>query len=425
MADPAFQADVAVVGGGPAGIAAAVAVARSGLGTVLLEWHGFLGGSRTAAAVDTFYGFWTPGGEARPVVGGIGLEVVERALAAGGFRRENTYGAGPGVTYDVERLKLDLDDIALEAGVEPYYHSIVAGLARDHGGWSVSVTTATAGAWTGRARYVIDASGDATAALHAGVEVIDAFASGTVQALTTIFFLGGVDVERAMAVPHAERTRMIAEADASGAYRLPRHEGSLHRTPHPGVLQANIVRVPRVDATDVAALTAAEIEGRRQAYEYVRFFRDRLPGCASAYLAGLGHQIGIRETRRIVGLATLIERDVLDGVRGADGIALCAAPIEDHRAGADTRWAQVGGDGLYSIPYASLLPRDVEDLIVAGRCLSAEHAAQASARNSAQAFATGEAAGYAVALADRDARRLRDVDVAALRRRIVEAGGLL
>jgi len=191
------------------------------------------------------------------------------------------------------------------------------------------------------------------------------------------------------------------------------------------VLQANIVRIAGADATDPAALTAAEIEGRRQAYEYLRFFRDRLPGCESAFIASLGHQIGIRETRRIVGRAIVTEADVLAGRRTPDGIALCGAPIEDHHAGADTRWSPVGGEGVYSIPYAALLPHDVDGLIVAGRCLSAEHAAQASARNSAQAFATGEAAGYAVAAAAARGGSPAGVDVAALRARIVDAGGLL
>lgn len=420
-----FDADVAVVGGGPAGIAAAVAAARSGLDTMLLEWHGFLGGSRTAAAVDTFYGFWTPDGEARPVVGGIGLEVVEHSLRDGAFRRENTYGAGPGVTCDTELLKLQLDELVLGSGARVSYHSIVTDVERDADSWRLRVATPTAGAWVGRARHLIDASGDATVAAHAGAPVSDAFREGVVQSLTTIFFLGGVDVDRALDTSHHERTALIAEADRSGAYRLPRHEGSLHRTPHPGTLQANIVRIPNMDPTDPAALTAAEIEGRRQAYEYLRFFRDRLPGCRDAFIAKLGHQIGIRETRRIVGRGMVTEADVLAGRRTPDGIALCAAPIEDHHAGSDTRWASVGGDGVYAIPYTALLPRDVDGLVVAGRCLSAEHAAQASARNSAQAFATGEAAGYAVAAAAETGGSPAEVDAGVLRARILDAGGML
>lgn len=422
----AFDADVVVVGAGPAGIGAAIAAGRSGLSTVLIEWHGFAGGSRTAAAVDTFYGFWTPGAEARPVVGGVGLEVVNGTLADGAFRRENTYGAGPGVTYDVELLKIQLDGMLLDAGAQIFYHSVLSGLRQwGDGTWDVTATTATSGPWTGTARTVVDTTGDASAAFLAGFEVINAADSGNVQSLTTIFFIGGVNTDAAMAVPHAERSRMIADADNSGEYRLPRHEGSLHRTPHPGILQANIVRLSGVDATDPAALTRAEIEGRAQALEYIRFFRDRLPGCENAYLSALGHQIGIRETRRINGAAMLCERDVLEGRRGDDGIALCAAPIEDHHAGSDTRWSPVGGDGMYSIPYRSLVPAAGEGLIVAGRCLSAEHAAQASARNSAQAFATGEAAAYAVASSQSSGVSLRDVDVASIRRLIVGNGGIL
>jgi hypothetical protein len=421
-----YDLDLLVCGGGPAGIAAAIAGARSGLRTGLVEWHGFLGGSRTAVGVDTFYGFWTPGEEARPVVGGIGLEIVERVLAAGAFRRMNTYGAGPGVTYDTELLKLQLDELALEADVQLHYHSIVIGVEPLEEGWLVELAGATSGTRQVTARYLIDATGDATAAGHAGAEFTNAYEEGLAQGLTTIFFMAGVDVETAMSVSHAERSAMIAEADRSGAYRLPRHEGSLHRTPHPGVLQANIVRVSGIDATDPAALTRAEIEGRKQAYEYLRFFRDRLPGCENAYIIWMSHQIGIRETRRIVGLAKVVESDVLEGRRDDQGIALCAAPIEDHKANStDTRWQHVGGDGIYSIPYGSLVPRGLDSLWVAGRCISASHAAQASLRNAAQAFATGEAAGRAAALAKETGSTAADLDVAELRRRIVEAGGIL
>ncbi|RNL62150.1 FAD-dependent oxidoreductase [Nocardioides marmoriginsengisoli] len=417
--------DVVVVGGGPAGVAAAVAAGREGLRTALVEWHGYFGGSRTAAAVDTFYGFWTPGGEARPVVGGIGLEIVEATLGRGGFRRENTYGAGPGVTYDVHDLKLVLDDLVLGAGVRPVLHTSVSGVRRDGDDWEVTLVTPTCGPWSVRAGTVVDTTGDATAAALAGLPVVLPGEQGPVQSLTSIFFLGGVDVDAALAVSHEERSELTRQADESGSYRLPRHEGSLHRTPRPGMLQANIVRVADVDVTDPAALTAAEIEGRRQVVEYLRFFRDRLPGFADAYVAEIAPQIGIRESRRIRGVTTLTESDVLDGVRDDQAIALAAAPIEDHRACSDTRWAPVGGDGLYSIPFQALVPTTGEGFLAAGRCLSAEHAAQASARNSAQAFATGEAAGYATALAVRSGVALRAIDVQELRARIRGNGGLV
>lgn len=419
------RADVLVAGGGPAGVAAAIALARSGVDVNLAEWHGFLGGSRTAAAVDTFYGFWTPGDDPRPVVGGIGLEVVERTLSAGAFRRENTYGAGPGVTCDVELLKLQLDELVISAGARLILHSIVTGVEAADKGWIVELAGPTSGKRRVACAGLIDTTGDGSAARLAGAEFTDAYEEGLSQGLTTIFFLGGVDVEGAMDVSHEDRSRMIAEADSSGEYRLPRHEGSLHRTPHAGVLQANIVRISNADATDPDALTNAEIEGRRQAYEYLRFFRDHLDGCERATIIALGHQIGIRETRRIVGLDRVSESDVLDGVRDERGIALCAAPIEDHRRGADTRWAHVGGDGIYSIPYGALVPERVENLVVAGRCLSATHGAQASLRNSAQAFATGEAAGRALAMGLSAGIQPADLDVEPLRAEIVAAGGIL
>jgi hypothetical protein len=375
--------------------------------------------------VDTFYGFWSPEQEPRQVVGGVGYEIVRTLLEEGhAFKRMNTYGAGPGVTYDIERLKVLLDRTVGESGAKVYFHTIVTAARRDGEGWELDVGTRTAGPWRGRCRYVIDATGDAVVANEAGAPVVRAADEGKVQSLTTIFFMAGCDVDRVLSLSHAERSAMIAEADRSGAYRLPRHEGSLHRTPHPGVLQANIVRVPNVDATDPRALSEAEMEGRRQAYEYLRFFRDRLPGCESAYISALGQQIGIRETRRVKGLYTLDEEDVLEGRRFEDDVALCACPIEDHLPGSDTRWQHVGGEGVYGIPYRALIPQSTDNLLVVGRCLSATHEAQASLRNSAQAFATGEAAGHATALAAQTGN-VGYVDAGGLRERIVEGGGIL
>lgn len=419
-----FDTDVAVAGGGPAGVGAAVASARGGVGTVLMEGHGYLGGSRTAAAVDTFYGFWTPGEVPRQVVGGIGFEIVSELLAEGrAFKRENTYGAGPGVTYDIEFLKLLLDRMVAQAGVEVLFHTIVTSARFEDDHWELEVATRTAGRALARCRCLVDATGDATVTANAGYPVVRAAVEGEVQSLTTIFFMAGVDTGRALSVPHAERAAMMAEADRSGAYRLPRHEGSLHRTPHPGVLQANVVRVPNVDPADPRALSEAEMEGRRQAFEYLRFFRDNLPGCENAYISGLGQQIGIRETRRIRGLYTLTEEDVLQGRIPDDTVALCGAPIEDHTPGSDTKWQYVGGGGVYGIPYRCLIPQESTNLLVPGRSLSATHTAQASVRNSAQAFATGQATGIAAAVACRDGAVAAEIDVSVIQHLVEKAGG--
>jgi hypothetical protein len=154
-----------------------------------------------------------------------------------------------------------------------------------------------------------------------------------------------------------------------------------------------------VDATDPRQLTRAEIEGRRQAWEYARFLRERVPGFERAVMVSTSPAIGVRESRRVHGRYRLDAEDVLAARRFDDEIALCGAPIEDHHAGADTRWSYVPGGGVYGIPYRCLLPQGVEGLLVAGRCFSATHDAHASARSMGTCMSMGQAAGTAAALA--------------------------
>jgi hypothetical protein len=175
--------------------------------------------------------------------------------------------------------------------------------------------------------------------------------------------------------------------------------GSIHPTPHSGLIHANLTRVPNVDATDPLALTKAEIEGRRQVQEYVRLLINEYPGFEQAYLASTACTIGIRETRRLKGEYILTGNDIKEGAKFEDAVACCSAPMEDHNAGKDVDWEFLRAGDYYQIPYRSLLPRKTDNLLVAGRCLSATHEGQASARNSAQCMAMGEAVGVAAALA--------------------------
>jgi hypothetical protein len=186
-----------------------------------------------------------------------------------------------------------------------------------------------------------------------------------------------------------------------------------------------LTRVPNVDATDPLALTRAEIEGRRQAHEYARFLINEHPGFEQAYLAMTASYTGVRETRRLIGEYVLTGNDVVAGRKFDDAIACCAAPIEDHHSGKDVHWRYVEGDGYYQIPYRSLLPREIDNLLVAGRCLSATHEAQASARNSAQCMAMGEAAGVSAAIALSQSIQPRDVDLRQLRDELLEEGVIL
>ena len=418
--------DVVVVGAGSAGATAAIAAARTGARTLLLDRMGFLGGISTAV-LDTFYAFYTPGEAPKRVVGGIGWEVAGRLTAAGAaFERPNTYGAGTGITYDPEVLKRLWETLVLDAGAEVLLHTWVTGveLDADRRARALSVFN-KGGAGRVEAAVVVDASGDADVAAWAGVPFDDPAANGQIQSLSTVFRLAGVDVERAEAFGKRALWARMREASGSGAYRLPRIEGSWHRTPQPGVVMALMTRVPRVDATDPRQLTRAEIEGRRQASEYARFLREQVPGFERAVMVSTSPAIGVRESRRVHGRYRLEAGDVLAGRRFDDEIALCGAPIEDHHAGADTRWSYVPDGGVYGIPYRCLLPQLVEGLLVAGRCFSATHDAHASARSMGTCMSMGQAAGTAAALAAADGAVPGGLDAGRLREHLAEQGVLL
>jgi hypothetical protein len=217
----------------------------------------------------------------------------------------------------------------------------------------------------------------------------------------------------------------MREAAESGAYALPRIEGSWHRTPFPGVVLIHMTRIPNVDATDPEQLTRAEVDGRRQVREYARFLRDRVPGFEAAVIVATSPAIGVRESRRVHGDYVLTREDVLTGRRFGDEIALCGAPIEDHHAGGDTEWRYVGESGVYGIPYRCLVAAGIEGLLVAGRCFSATHDAHASARSMATCMAMGQAAGTAAAMAAAAGITPRAVDVDALRQRLLGGGAVL
>jgi hypothetical protein len=226
----------------------------------------------------------------------------------------------------------------------------------------------------------------------------------------------------------------MADAAASGAYDLPRREGSDHITPVDGMIATVMTRLESyrrdpdgrlVNATDPWFLTEAEIAGRRQALEYVRFLVDRVPGYEQASLVALGTQIGVRETRRVHGDARLTRDDVLAARQFDDAIGLCGAPIEDHRGGADTTWQYLPDGEAVGIPYRTLLVRDGANVLVAGRCFSATHDAHASVRSMAQCMAMGQAAGTAAAQAVAAGRDPRDLDVSGLRDGLRADGAIL
>ena len=417
--------EVVVVGGGSAGSSAAISAARRGARTLLVDRLPFLGGTSTAV-LDTFYAFYTPGEKVRRVVGGVGWEVVEQMRGAGvAFERPNTYGAGTGVTYDPEFLKVVWERLAEESGVEILLHTWATGVQLHDGRIAGVRLWNKGGESVVEAKAFVDASGDADLCAMAGVSYEDAGSTPNLQSLSTIFRVANVDVDKAASLPKTELWALMHQAAESGGYRLPRLEGSWHRTPYAGVVTVHMTRVPRVDATDPRQLTNAELEGRRQVQEYLRFLRDLVPGFERSVLVATSPGIGVRESRRVMGDYRLTREDVLDARRFADEIALCGAPIEDHVAGTDTTWTYVPQSGVYGIPYRCLLPSAVEGMLVAGRCFSATHDAHASARSMATCMAMGQAAGTAAAIAVAAGTTPRSVDVALLRKVLTEEGALL
>ncbi len=401
------RVDVLVVGSGSAGSTAAIAAARGGASTLLVEKQAFLGGTSTAV-LDTFYGFWTPGEAPRKVVGGIADEVVAALRTLGPVvERPNTYGAGTGITYHPEHLKVAWETLVPGAGARVLLHAFVQdAIVRD--GHIEGVVMATkAGLRRIEASVVIDASGDADVCHFAGVPTDLAGELEPAQTLTTTFRMANVDDDRRRTIDRVAFHALMAEAAESGAYELPRREGSDHITPIPGVTATIMTRLEAsrlddgrtINATDPGFLSEAEMAGRRQALEYARFLVDRVPGYEAASLVSFGSQVGVRETRRVYGDLRLTRDDVLAARQFDDQIGLCGAPIEDHRPGTDTRWQYLPEGRAVGIPYRTLLPIGIDGLLVAGRCFSATHDAHASVRSMAQCMAMGQATGTAAALA--------------------------
>lgn len=422
-----WDGDVVIVGGGSAGCAAAVASARHGAATLIVESVGFFGGTATGV-LDTMYGFFPAGSEER-IVGGIGWEIANTLLEdKQAVLRGNTYGAGTGVTYEPEALKVLWDKTLLEAGVTPLLHTRMGAVIMDGAALVGIVVLTRRGPFRIAAKRIVDASGDADVAWAAGCSLEMPTAQRRVQPLTATFRMGGVGTPTSTSELH----RLMQEADASGDYVLPRLEGSAHYTVVPGVYHTNMTRVSGIDPTNPWATTAAEIEGRKQATEYARFLHDRVPGYEDSYLLGTSTWIGTRETRRLIGEYVLRKDDVLSARQFDDAIALCGAPVEDHDGGSATIWQYVGTDGeggptglSYGIPYRCLVPVEVEGLLVAGRSLSATHDAHASARSIAQCLSYGQAAGTAAALSVAQDVTLRSLDTALLRETLITDGVIL
>ena len=441
--------DVLVVGGGNAGCAAAIAAARHGARTMLVERYGFLGGTATAAMVGPWMTFHS--GKQR-IVGGIAQEIVERLVRMGGSpgHVHDSSDYVPTITpFDPEMHKALLFEMMQEAGVNLLLHAYFLRARMDGASVAGAIFATVAGEREYGARTTIDATADAYVAASAGVETQQGDARGRVQPATLIFRLSHVDLNKTAAYvrkhPEQMRTSLKAhertapaltavaglyelwqEAQAKGDVSIPREVVSFFITPYPDEVTVNMTRVVDIDPLDPDDLTHAEVAARGQTMELLKFFRSRVPGFENARIAATATQIGIRESRRIVGEYTLTRDDVLEAKHFDDAVARSAYPIDIHNpSGTGTQTQRLRPGESYEIPYRCLVPKGVDRLLVAGRCISTTHEALASTRLTPTVMTLGQAAGTAAALALQEHVRVRDVNAAKLREALQADGAIV
>lgn len=420
-----IETEIAVIGSGSAGATAAIASGYSGKKTLLIERYGFVGGTSTYI-LDTFYGFFIPGKEGRKVVGGIPDWVLDKLTQRKAMLlRPNTYGAGTGVTYDPETLKVVWEELLTENNVDILLHSFVVDVIKENKEIKGVVLVNKSGFTLVKAKVFIDASGDADVCALAGYQFDGIGSHIPVQSLTTTFRVCNVNDERTKLFTKQQMWDWMKEANASGKYNLPREEGSVHITTIPGVMATNMVRLAIEDPTNIIDLSKAEIQGRRQALEYFRFMKDYLPGYEDSHFLNFSTQIGVRETRRVIGEYTLTKEDVLSARKFDDAIAECGAPIEDHHNKSGTKWEYLPEGATYQVPYRSLIPKGAFNLLVAGRCLSATHDAHASVRSMGQCMAMGQAAGTAASIAVSLGVSVRMIDINTLQNQLIDTGAII
>ena len=396
--------ELAVIGGGFAGVAAALAAARAGVKTLIVEKANCLGGAATNCLVNPFMPYWTEKNNERLYLSTGIFKVIADTLESRGV----TYGN----LFSEEELKDILNEMVLEAGVDLLFHSYIF-KAIKRGGRITSVSLATrCGVVEIEADYFIDATGDAQLAYLADCPTtLGREPDHLCQPMTLCFRLGNVDIPKFFAC-REELNKKYAAARESGEITNPREDILVFKTPIKNVLHFNTTRVVKKDPTSPIDVTEAEIIARRQVYELYNFMKRNADGLENSFLMMTASEIGVRESRMIVGDYVLTEGDIVSCTKFDDAIAACNYGIDIHNPeGTGTRTYEFPDGEFYTIPYRSLIPKDAENMLVAGRCISSDHGAQSSYRIMPVVCCLGEAAGAAMGLAVKSGGSVRDISI--------------
>lgn len=442
--------DVVVIGGGPSGVNAAIAAAREGAKTLLVERYGYLGGMLTNAGTGPMMTFHA--GKTQ-VVRGIPQEIIQRMIDNDDSpgHMDDFVGYASSVTpFSVEGLKLSMESVALEAGVEILYHTTYLGCEAVDGHINEVRLFAKGGEFTVKGKVFVDASADADLAVHSGSAVqFGRESDDLAQPMTMNAKVYNVDREKVRTFLHDNVDRTFAKShkviDGSSRigmnadldqlkFAIENKELSFNReivlffeTNNKGEFIVNMSRVSKRSPLNPFELTKAEIEGRKQVREIVAFLRKYIPGFENCILTNTGPNIGVRESNKIHGLYKLNEYDLINNVMFDDAIAMGGYPIDIHspEGKSETEHHFLKPGSWYSIPYRSLLTTTSDNLVVVGRCISATHEALAAVRVTPIAMAMGQAGGTAAALAAKHDVDVRDVDVKELRSALTTQGAFL
>lgn len=446
------EVDVLVCGGGAAGWCAAVAARRAGARVLLVERGGLPGGSAVAAMVLPLMTFHAAADV--PVVAGLGQELVDRVVAAGGSpgHLPDPLGCAPSITpVDPEALKWGVVQLLAESGAEVLLHAAVTEALVEDGQVVGAILETKSGREAVRAKVVIDATGDADLAARAGAETVHGRpADGKAQPLTWMFRVGGIDGAAVRAAIAADPEDFVLSDAARAALpdlellgvagffstvRAAQQAGRLggfrdrvlyFELPRPGEAVVNMTRVVDRSGVDAGALSRGALDAFAQVHEVMDFLRRDVPGFANSWLVQVASQVGVRETRHLVGRYTLTAEDVVAGRDFDDGVARGAFPIDIHSPdGAGLEMVKMPPGTWYSIPLRCMIPRDLGGLLVAGRAISATHEASASSRLSPTCMALGQAAGVAAALAAAADQPVAEVDPVDVRRALQQQGAIV